>query len=181
LPESEAINTAKPTTFDKIAKIEDKTPVNPKFTTKEMLKSYVGEETGKIWGTKVKYLNPLERTALEVFVKDGKLIDISGKLYDTTTAKSVFGSGKGKAIFVMDESGKMYISQTQTVGKFHHSSFLSGKPVASAGEIVVENGKIIEISNRSGHYQPTQIINLQVINELKRRGIDTSNIKITGF
>lgn len=146
-----------------------------------MLQQYAGEETGSVWGTKVKYLTEAEKANLELFVKDGKIVDRLGKLYDTSSSSSVFGAGQGKSIFVMDEYGKIYASNFQSVGKFHHSSFLGGKPVSAAGEITVKNGRIVEISNRSGHYQPTQQMNSQVINELKSKGLDISNIKITGF
>ncbi len=164
-----------------IAEIGGKIQKQIRYNPKEMLQKYAGEETGKVWGTKVKYLNDVERAKLELFIKDGKIVDQAGKLYDTSSSSSVFGAGQGKSIFVMDEYGRIYASKYQAVGKFHHSSILGGKPVASAGEITVQNGKIIEISNRSGHYQPTQQTNSQVINELKNRGVDTGKIKITGF
>lgn len=40
------------------------------------------------------------------------------------------------------------------VGKFQHSSFLSGDKVAGAGEWQVQDGIIKKISGRSGHYKP---------------------------
>lgn len=59
-----------------------------------------------------------------------------------------------------------------------------GKPVASAGELVVQNGKLIEVSNRSGHYAPSQGMNDQLMHELKERGlsnIEQKNILRSGF
>lgn len=164
-----------------VTQIENNSQKQIKYTTKEMLQQYAGEETGKVWGTKVKYLGEKERSNLELFVKNGKIVDHSGTLYDTSSSSSVFGAGQGKAIFVMDEYGRIYASNYQSVGKFHHSSILGGKPIAAGGEITVKNGVIIEISNRSGHYQPTQQMNSQVVNELKSRGLDVGGIKITGF
>lgn len=82
----------------------------------------------------------------------------------------------------MDEVGKIYASPYQIRGKFHHSSFLSGKPVASAGELTAINGKITEISRKSGHYQPSLKINSQIMTELQKRGVDVKGIKETkGF
>ncbi len=81
----------------------------------------------------------------------------------------------------MDANGRIFASKFQAVGEFHHSSFLSGKPVASAGEIEVANGDVIEISNKSGHYKPEQELNKQVLNELNNQGVNTEKIKITGF
>jgi len=164
-----------------VIEVGGKTQKQIRYTSKEMLQNYAGEETGSVWGTKVKYLTEAERAELELFVKNGKIVDRQGNLYDTSSSSSVFGAGQGKSIFVMDEYGRIYASKYQAVGKFHHSSMLEGKPIASAGEITVKNGKITEISNRSGHYQPTQQMNTQVINELKSRGVASSSIKITGF
>jgi hypothetical protein len=67
---------------------------------------FVGEETGVVWGTKVKYLNAEERLQYQLQIKDGKLLDAEGNLFDTSKAQSAFG-GKGNAIFVMDESGNI--------------------------------------------------------------------------
>ena len=88
----------------------------------QMDRQFVGEETGVVWGTKVKYLNVDERLHYQVQIKDGKLFDAQGNLFDTASAHSAFG-GSGNAIFIMDESGNIYASTVHSVGKFHHSSF----------------------------------------------------------
>lgn len=36
----------------------------------------------------------------------------------------------------------------------HHSSLVAGGPVASAGELVVQRGRLLSLSNWSGHYAP---------------------------
>ncbi|MFN7748095.1 MAG: hypothetical protein ACK5OO_04040, partial [Cyclobacteriaceae bacterium] len=153
------------------------------YKTKNMLGEYVGEETGSVWGTSVKYLTSEERNAYELFVsKEGKLVDKTGLLFTTEGSSSVFASGQGKAIFVMDDNGRIFASKTQKVGEFHHSSFLGGKPVAAAGEIEVQQGVIKSISNRSGHYQPDHSFTNQFINELTTRGVkDVDKIPLNGF
>lgn len=154
------------------------------YETKALENDYIGEELGEGWvepfGTKVKYLSAAEKAPYELFVKDGKIVDAKGNLYDTKDAGTAH-SGKGKSIFVMDENGRIYASKTHAVGEFHHSSLGGGKPVAGAGEIVVDNGKVTEISNRSGHYQPDQRTNAQVLEELKSREVDITDIKIEGY
>ncbi|MFZ6876337.1 hypothetical protein ACO0LF_30130, partial [Undibacterium sp. Di27W] len=148
---------------------------------KKMLPQYIGEETGAVWGTKVKYLNETERLKYQLDIKDGKLYDSTGSLFDTANAKSAFG-GKGNAIFVMDENGAIYASKVQTVGKFHHSSFLSGEPVATAGELIVENGVLKEVTRRSGHYQPTANQLNQFLDKLRGSGVNLNNVKVgAGF
>ena len=143
-----------------------------------MGKNYIGEETGSVFGTKVQYLDEEARRAYQLQFRNGKVYDSNGNLFDTSDASSVFGGGGGRAIFVMDEAGNVYASKVQSVGKFHHSSFLSGRPVASAGEITVENGVIREITRRSGHYQPTAKQLNQFVSQLFDEGINTGPINI---
>lgn len=56
-----------------------------------------------------------------------------------------------KWIFVIDENLDMFVNQKQKAS-FHHSSFVSGKPVRAAGRIDILNGKIMRIAPNSGHY-----------------------------
>ena len=41
-------------------------------------------------------------------------------------------------------------------GSFHHSSFFAGEPITAGGNIVFSEGKIVSISNESGHYHPSK-------------------------
>ncbi|WP_128330261.1 hypothetical protein [Apibacter sp. HY039] len=62
----------------------------------------------------------------------------------------------------MSKKGNIYISKYNEVGKFHHSSLVAGEEVAAAGEIIIENGIIKMITNKSGHYLPNIEINKQI-------------------
>jgi hypothetical protein len=135
-----------------------------------MLKKYAGEENGSVFGTSVKYLGATERQAYKVTIKNGLMMDANGKPLDTKDASSAFGPGFGRAIFVMDKDGTLYASNEQTEGKFHHSSFLAGAPVAAAGEIRVENGVMKEVSRRSGHYCPSKEQLDNFLSEIKKQG-----------
>lgn len=136
-----------------------------------MQQIYKGEETGKVFGTQVKYLNERERAAFKVTIKDGKVYDAAGKLFDTRQAFTAFAQNKGRAIFVMAATGAMYVSNEQTRGKFHHTSFFGGAPVAAAGDVRIENGVMTAISRKSGHYRPTSAQLNQAVNHLKNQGI----------
>jgi hypothetical protein len=63
-------------------------------------------------------------------------------------------SGSGWGIFVVSPTGDIY-SGSHVLGKLHHSSFLEGRPVMAAGEIVVHDGAVKAITAKSGHYRPT--------------------------
>lgn len=169
--------------YEEIEEVEIKKHKLPfRLKLKEMDKMFLKEETGKGWCAPkaVKYLNKYERIEFKLSVKEGKIYDNSGNLFDTTDAGNLFGDGK--AIFVMDENGQIFASKYQEFGEFHHSSFLSGNPVASAGELKVTKGVIEEVTRKSGHYRPPEDINKQLIKVLEEKGVNTKNIKLSdGF
>ncbi len=148
------------------------------FRTTKMLKKYIGEETGSGWcaPSVVKYLDEIERGQYELAIVEGKLYTANGKLFDTALARTAFS--ENNAIFVMSKEGRIYASLQQSVGEFHHSSFLAGEAVASAGELKVTKGVISEITRKSGHYQPSKNINNQLLKHLEKEGVDVENIII---
>lgn len=97
--------------------------------------------------------------------------------YDTGEAYSNH-SGKGWAIFVMDDEGRIYAG-SHKVGRFHHSSFLAGADVAAAGELKVADGEVRQVTNKSGHYHPGAAESLQFFHELARRGVDLDRVRYT--
>lgn len=122
----------------------------------------------------VKYLNEKEREVYEIFVQHDKIVDSKGNLIDTSGSISILEDGTPDvtdyAIFVMSEKGQLYLSKSRKVGEFHHSSFLAGKPVAAAGEMIIKKGVIIEINNASGHYKPSlDFVKKNVVKELDSR------------
>jgi uncharacterized Zn-binding protein involved in type VI secretion len=146
---------------------------------------YIGEEIPNnpySWtqgqGT-VKYFSNAERANYKVTVKNGKLYDANGNLFDTSDAMT--WDGRNKAIYVMDGDGNLYIHKTQILYEIHHSSLGQGKPVAGAGEINVRNGVLQYIDNRSGHYQPSNRLFDQTIHELKDQGLSFSNASLRPF
>ena len=148
-----------------------------KYKTTPMNKSYLGENRAgnDIWGTPVKYLSDEERAMYKLQLRDGKIYDSTGQLFDTGDAVTAH-SGQGRAIFTMDESGNFYASKFQQVGEFHHSSLGAGQPVAAAGEIQVDHGVLQAISDKSGHYLPGRAFTQQALDSLQRSGIDLSSV-----
>lgn len=167
-------------TFEKKSKVREYLSVIRRynFRTTKILKRYIGEQTGNGWCAPsiVQYLDEIGRAKFELAIVDGKFYSANGKLFDTTISKTVFSNGK--AIFVMSKDGRVFASTLHVPKKFHHSSFLAGEAVASAGEIKVINGVITEVTRKSGHYQPTEKINRQFIKMLQKEKIDIKNIII---
>jgi len=146
--------------------------------TKSMDPMFSGEDRPEhhpFWGDQtVKYLDDSELKDYELTVKDGKIVyaggSEAGQLFDTSSASS-HASGEGSAIFIMKPDGKIYASKYHEAGAFHHSSLSQGNEVAAAGELVVDNGVLKEVSNQSGHYEPSQSLNDQLVVELSERGL----------
>ena len=143
-----------------------------------MESEYKAEELGfaKAWAdlpfdVEVEYLeSAAQRAKFEVFVKDGLMVDSVGTPLDTSN------SNTGKYIFVMNSQGQIFAGAPR-IFEFHHSSFLAGAPVASAGEIDVAHGLLLMNNNDSGHYKPNNDHNDQFFSEMKERGIDASKTR----
>jgi len=84
--------------------------------------------------------------------------------------------GDGYNIFVMTSKGTVYAGPPKLF-EFHHSSFLAGAPIASAGEIDASHGILLMNNNDSGHYKPSNGHNDQFISEMKERGIDANKTR----
>ena len=140
-----------------------------------MLERFIGEDQpeNKVWlGSQVVYLNEAQRAEYELKVKDGKIYDAAGDLFDTSDAESLHSDEYGFAIFVMDEAGRLFASQRHEQGRFHHSSLVAGAPVAAAGEIMVKDGVLKKLTDRSGHYRPPNEFTDQIVSFLKRHEVD---------
>jgi RHS repeat-associated protein len=139
----------------------------PKYETTGMDPVFKDWDEGR-----VTYLDENQRLAYLVTSKDGLLYDAQGNLLDTGSLSSLHSrGGAGVGIFVMDEYGNIYVGSHE-YGEFHHSSFLAGGDVAAAGEIVADNGHVIGITDKSGHYKPDPEYSNQMLKELQDRGVD---------
>ena len=127
---------------------------------------------------RVDYLDVKQRDPYRVGFRDGKLVrpkkrsDGTWELepLDTSASKIRDDLGGGKGLYVVDTQGNFYVAMHEKPGRFHHSTLVGGEPVLAAGEIVVRNGKVVEISNASGHYKP-HVNNLRwMVDELGRAG-----------
>lgn len=104
----------------------------------------------------------------------------NGYLFDTAYEKTLH-SGNGYAILVIAPDEQLYCG-SHIGGVFHHSSFLGEGAVLAAGEIKTDsNGKIIELSSKSGHYRPKDSQNLYLLKYFQDRGADLSTVKFTFY
>jgi hypothetical protein len=101
----------------------------------------------------VKYCNGDERLRYKIkltgdgllrWAHDDSLLDTSGMVSIET--------GPGWGIFVVDFAQDFYVN-AHSKDEFHHSSFLAGGPVLSAGELCVSQGVLVGVTNKTGHYK----------------------------
>lgn len=124
--------------------------------------------------------------SMEVIVHKGKLIyKQSRTLVDTGGGGGVCGRPGEKSqdvmMFVQTTQGKIYVAQGE-MGKYHHSSFLSGKTedkeVWMAGELMVDHGVIKGVNAQSGHFLPTQPYLDHFAKNLRRAGVKMSGVNV---
>jgi len=155
-----------------------KTEVAPEMPMRAFMDPrFVGENRGKAVGFdgrhKVRYFSDDERERHRLTVHDGRLHDWKGKPFRSKKGGSLWsGSQEARSIFVVDDKGNLFASNAQDKGRLHHSSFLGGAPVASAGEIGVVNGRVTFLSDRSGHYSPPADCITQAIRYLHDEGVN---------
>jgi hypothetical protein len=96
---------------------------------------------------------------------------------------------RGNLIFVMSEEGDIFASPVGDLpdrrtmrgskaapGGIYHSSFLAGSPVAAAGNLYVDDGRLTACDNGSGHYWPRKELNLQLLARLRELGCSDNQI-----
>ena len=123
----------------------------------------------------VRYYSAQERSKLKLRVKDGLLYNTEGQKLDPELDNPKHSGRSGKAIFVISLDGQFWVTFfDQRYGHIHHSSLLAAAPVLSAGELMIEDGQLLSISNASGHYKPAATSLDVALKLLKALGTDLS-------
>lgn len=104
------------------------------------------------------------------------------KKSDGSVFKS-FDTKGSRHMFVLDGEKHFYAAKPSLKdGKWkHHSSLADGACILGAGEMEVKNGKIVSISQRSGHYHPDPEQVLNVLDVLKESGVDLSQVRLYAY
>ena len=110
-----------------------------------MLSAYQHEQLGMVFGQKVKYLDEQERQAFKVTVQDGKLLGADGQPFDTRDA-TVSGEKTGRAIYVMDHEGNLYLSNQAGIADFKGT----GGHVGAIGIQLVEGRGTLGVAKAGG-------------------------------
>ena len=145
-------------------------------TLYSMQEKYVGEHLRV--EKPIRYLSTTEeREKHKLHVRDGLLVGATGTPLDPDLKNNPMRDGF--AIFVMDAKGDIYLSFDHKRDVFHHSSLLAGASVAAAGDMTIIDGKLLAISNSSGHYRPPPDSLDRVLQRLSAMGIPVDKVKVT--
>ena len=180
--------TAKPLTS---APASTHSKVSPaRWPVLPLLTQYRGEEKEG-----VRYLSKRERARAQLLVSDGLMRGANRVLLNPDQRPSQdqpltqfpeqppqeLAKAHGFAIYIMDDQGRLFVSFEAEPHKFHHSSLAAGRPVASAGEMIIFAGKLYAINNRSGHYRPPPIALERTLKVLTELGVNLSGVLIKRY
>lgn len=77
----------------------------------------------------------------------------------------------GDYIFILNQQKKLYVAK-KVKGVLNHSCLNHGEPVLIAGEFTIKNGKVIAITNWSGHYQNSGVRMANALTYFLEHGLD---------
>lgn len=97
-------------------------------------------------------------------------------LYDTVQFNDQIENGM--SLYVMDTDGRIYVSGREGEKSLKHSSFLGGAMALAAGTIRIENGRVVWITGKSGHYRPTVQQMLNVLERLRAYQVDLTKVTV---
>jgi len=99
---------------------------------------------------------------------------------DGWTSNYGAAAGQGWGGYVLGVDRELYMTKHTTGhGSIFHSYYFSGKPVLTAGALMVDsNGRLMAISNCSGHYRPNKYSLLHALNYFRQKKVDLSNVMV---
>jgi hypothetical protein len=113
------------------------------------------------------------------FAAGGTKVDGSLYRYDTDTHEDRHVLEGGGGFFVMDGGGKIFTDAHEPDAmSLKHSSFLAGAPTACAGTIRIEQGQVVWMSGKSGHYKPTVMQMVNLLERLRTYAVDLKKVTV---
>jgi hypothetical protein len=139
-----------------------------------------GTNSYKINTTRKSFDNMPSSSQMDINVQSGKIRDANGTIMATDNV-----NGEG-LMYAIDESGNIWIGGRGGEISYPHPTLVGGvnPNVKCAGMIKFKDGRILEISNNSGHFKPTNS-SLQEAENLFKQKLPAnsfdSQFKVTGF
>jgi hypothetical protein len=131
--------------------------VNDYYALKKLLKTLNSDMVRGAGLEVLEYADETKRMEYEVEIEDDEFRwALSGDPIHTLT--NLKGDPPKTCMYACDLNGRFYARNFEADdtnrASFCHSSFLAGDNVLSAGTMKIGNGRLLEITNLSGHYTP---------------------------
>lgn len=157
-------------------------PLKPKLTEK-LYRDFRLDMTRHGRNTDVdaraRYYTEEEREAHRVIANaGGQCTDIFGRLLSFGPLDQQHVPGRphsSRFIWVMDDRGNLYVDEHHLQNGIFHSALMGRHRPIGAGEICVEDGRIVMLNEESGHYAPRGRL-AWVMAVLRRQGFDLGRL-----
>lgn len=150
-----------------------------------MDKVYEGEEIGEsaFFGTKrILYLGENEIQKTVARIESGLFVDYFGERVHSfrISDSELSGPSDGVAIALLDTEGNFYVSELYKILEFRHSSFVMGrgKSVRWAGTVTIDQGKLVSITDSSGHFKTSLSHTRFFLRWLKSSGVNLAEVRV---
>ena len=109
-------------------------------------------------------------------------LEINNQVFSTKHDGILHTEDKAKKthIYVQNKMGQFFVCEHES-GLKNHSSFFAGAPVRSAGSFIFEKGKLIGVSNDSGHYRCSLTNFRDCLRSLCNKGINLGDVSATFY
>lgn len=137
---------------------------------------YIDPLTKKPWF--VKYFTEIEKRPFELLIEGKTLVNREGVKADSVYDPEAMSFET--SLIVIDKDHRIFVLPFEERGRFHHSSLGAGEDVFFAGTASFGQGFLREFTGGSGHYKPSVQQTLLTLLDLRQRGVDLSQTKLTG-
>jgi hypothetical protein len=98
--------------------------------------------------------------------------------YDTHSFNDDNFSEYYASLYVMNAKGNIFVQGWEGEKNLKHSSLLAGASVLCAGTIRINQGQVIWLTGKSGHYRPTVHNIVSLLERLSQYQVDLTNVKV---
>ena len=129
---------------------------------------------------KTLFYSELERNKLRVIIDRGVVLSlVKNTWHPVDTASYESHKRKGFAAFTINTQGEISLfSHFGMVDQIAHSSANEQKALFAAGELKINEGKIVGLTAHSGHYRPTLLNVYHTLSFFKEKGVDLDHVSV---
>jgi len=161
-------------------------PGKAAFVADDSLLSVNEEKRKEDTKYRVSFLNAGQRAEYRLHINKNGLFEQNKQLFDT--GEYISHGKRGYASFTLNAYGELSVFNHHS--KVHrnekgqlltHSSMHAGRDIVAAGELKIENGKLVAVTAYSGHYDPTLFTMKRFLEYVSSQNVDISRTTVYAF